>query len=242
MPRIVLMLALAVFACGNASAQGESADTQSVVVEMNDKTTLVLEDDGSVNGRRLYTLGQELVALDETIQQWKAETETGSQALNGLFSGLKNRGGAKPSKPPVQPKEREEILESVLAVMEQNRADAAEELQEAWKLANGRSWGSPDEHLQSARKSIDSVRGTLEKSMPTSLYCRTEIKSSSEPSNIHYMPEGIFRSGGEDWMSYTPGAKIKIGNYRFRVSGEGAVFNQKVTILQDPFVHIIQPL
>jgi hypothetical protein len=62
-----------------------------------------------------------------------------------------------------------------------------------------------------------------------------------EDSHLHYLPEGIYRDGGEDWISYTQGAKMKIGNYRFRVSNQGKPFDEKVTILQDPFVHVIQP-
>ena len=242
MPRIALMLALTLLASGNAAAQPDTATAPSVAVELNDKSTLVLEDDGSENGQRLYALGQELRALDEDIRQWKQQAAAAADALNtgsGSDKGVqKDRSPASAGPTP----EDVEILQSMLTVMEQNRADAAEELQEAWKLSSSRSWGSPAEHLESAQDSIQSVRGALDKSMPSSLYCRTEIKSASEPSSIHYMPEGVFRSGGEDWLSYTPGTKIKIGNYRFRVSGGGEAFNQKVTILQDPFVHVIQPL
>lgn len=238
MPRTALMLALILLASGDAAAQSNIDETQSVTVTLNDKSTLVLENDGTENGQRLYVLGQELRALDKEIKRWKAQAKAAGgvseQDPTTRKSGLPKSAAPEP--------DNAEIMSSMLAVMEQNRADAAEELQEAWKLSSSRSWGSPAEHLESAQENIQSVRGVLDKSMPTSLYCRTEIKSASEPSHIHYMPEGVFRSGGEDWMSYTPGAKIKIGNYRFRVSGEGAVFNQKVTILQDPFVHVIQPL
>ncbi|WP_226660738.1 hypothetical protein [Microbulbifer aggregans] len=237
MPRTALMLALILLASGDAAAQSNIDETQSVTVTLNDKSTLVLEDDGTKNGQRLYVLGEELRALDKEIERLKAQ----ANAARGVSEQdpATPKSGLPKSAAPV---DNTEIMSSLLAVMEQNRADAAEELQEAWKLSSSRSWGSPAEHLESAQENIQSVRGVLDKSMPTSLYCRTEIKSASEPSHIHYMPEGVFRSGGEDWMSYTPGAKIKIGNYRFRVSGEGAVFNQKVTILQDPFVHVIQPL
>ena len=238
MPRIALTLTLILLASANAGAQSNTTETPSVAVELNDNSTLVLENDGTESGQRLYALGQELRALDQEIQQWKEQADAASRALN--TPPVKDKNGIPKSTAPLQ--EDVEILQSMLTVMQQNRADAAEELQEAWKLSNSRSWGSPAEHLDSAQDSIQSVRGALDKSMPTSLYCRTQIKSASEPSSIHYMPEGIFRSGGEDWVSYTPGTKIKIGNYRFRVSGEGEAFNQKVTILQDPFVHVIQPL
>ena len=238
MPRVALMLTLILFTSGNAGAQSNTTETPSVAVELNDKSTLVLENDGTENGQRLYALGRDLRALDGDIRALKEQADAASQALTA--APVNDKSGFPKSAGPT--KEDVEILQNMLTVMQQNRADAAEELQEAWKLSNSRSWGSPGEHLDSAQDSIQSVRGALEKSMPTSLYCRTEIKSASEPSSIHYMPEGIFRSGGEDWVSYTPGTKIKIGNYRFRVSGEGEAFNQKVTILQDPFVHVIQPL
>ncbi|MBB5210117.1 hypothetical protein [Microbulbifer hydrolyticus] len=237
MPRITLIVTLALFVGGEVGAQTNIDETRTVIVELdNDK--LILENDGTENGKRLYALGRELRALDEDIRQLKEQADM----MPVTPSPPPESNNKNAPKPPTVKNENIEILHSVLAVMEQNRADAAEELREAWKLSNSRSWGSPAEHLESAQDNIQSARGALDKSMPSSLYCRTKIQSTREPSNIHYMPEGDFRSGGEDWVSYTVGAKIKIGNYRFRVSGDDAVFDQKVTILQDPFVHVIQPL
>lgn len=239
MTRKALTVALILLASNSTIAQPATATSAQIVIPLDGKT-LVLEDNGTESGKRLYELGKTLRALDNDIQRWKQQPVMlpNAEAADAMSPGRKNHRPAQDA----SAQDALEIRRSMLTVMEQNRADALEEIEAAWDLSHSRSWGSPTEHLNSAQEEMESIRSVMEKSMPSSLYCLTEIKSSYEPSHIHYMPEGAFRSGGKDWVSYTPGTKIKIGNYRFRVSGDGEVFNQKVTILQDPFVHVIQPL
>ncbi|MFI2812218.1 hypothetical protein [Microbulbifer sp. M83] len=216
MPRIVLTL-LAVLLAGGCSNTSEIEPLiptyPKITIERDSAPPLVIENDGSPNSQKLFFMANEVIALDEEIEQWRQRTQ-GDPA----------------------------VLQLMVDTISQNRADAAAQLESAWQAANSRSWASLSEHIESADKNIQSARGAIDSDVPDSAYCRTQISAASEGSYMHYMPEGAFRAGGEDWTSYTPGSKIKIGNYRFRVSGNDQVFNEKITILQDPFIHVIQPL
>lgn len=207
-----MIICTLVTSCNTTEPKQDLPDYPLVVIERSGQQPLVIENDGSPSRQALFDQAQQLRNLDNEIKQWQQHSEGDST-----------------------------VLKSMINVMIQNREDAIEELEKAWIATNSRSWGSVSEHVESANRNIESVRSALGDKVPGSIYCQTQISSINEDSYIHYLPEGVYRDGGEDWISYTQGAKIKIGNYRFRVSSQDKLFDEKVTILQDPFVHVIQP-
>jgi len=198
--------------CNTTEPKQDLPNYPQVVIERSGQQPLVIEDDGSPTRHALFNQAKQIEELDEEIKQWQQHAEGDST-----------------------------VLKSMINVMIQNREDAIEELENAWIATNSRSLGSASEHVESANRNIESVRSAMGGTVPGSIYCKTQISSIKQDSYIHYLPEGVYRDGSEDWISYTQGAKMKIGNYRFRVSSQDKLFDEKVTILQDPFVHIIQP-
>lgn len=198
--------------CVTNEPKQEAPDYPQVVIERSGQKPLVIEDDGTPSRQALFNQAKELEELDGEIKRWQQSTEGDST-----------------------------VLKNMIDVMIQNREDAVAELENAWLATNSRSWGSASEHVESANRNIESVRSAMGGSVPGSIYCQTQISSIIEDSHLHYLPEGVYRDGSEDWISYTQGARMKIGNYRFLVSNQGEPFDEKVTILQDPFVHVIQP-
>ncbi len=206
------LLTIFISACASTPAPPPEPDYPSVSLSRPGQPPLVIEDDGTPARHALYQQALELQSLDAEMDRWR----------NGPNAG-------------------DEVHQQMLAVMMQNRDDALGALEQGWLAAGSRSWESAAGYAVEAGKDIQSSQQAITSGVPSSLFCSTQISSTSSASRLHYLPEGIYREGGEDWMSYTPGAKIKIGNYRFRVASGDEVYLEKVTILQDPFVHQIQP-
>lgn len=208
---LLISASLILCSCSSTAPAPQQPEYPGITLTSSDGTPLTIEDDGSPQRHQLYVLAGELQQMDARIQQWQ------------------------------QSHDDSEVANRMLEVMQQNRADAARQLEDAWAASSSRSWTSVSENAAAADNNIQSVKSAMTGTLPGSLYCSTNITSASADSYLHYLPEGVYRDGGEDWISYTPGSKIKIGNYRFKVSGGQQEYNEKVTIMQDPFVHLLQP-
>lgn len=133
-----------------------------------------------------------------------------------------------------------EVIALMEAVALQNREDAIDELQKALVIASSTS-GPLDFLFGDAEKKVDETLEVLGTDPPASVWCKTEITAVPENSFIHYMTEGDFIDGLEEWSSYTIGELLRIGRYRFRVSGTNIDYKERVLVIADPLVKQLQP-
>lgn len=134
-----------------------------------------------------------------------------------------------------------EVIAAMERVALETREDAVEELEKALAIAESTS-GPLDFLFRDADEKLDDTREVLAASPPASVWCRSEITAVPDGAFIHYMAEGDFADGRREWSSYSPGALLRIGRYRFRVTqGEEHDYDEVVTVVADPTVARLQP-
>jgi hypothetical protein len=115
------------------------------------------------------------------------------------------------------------------------------DLKQAYKIASMTSGPLPTKLVSSAASLGRSASAVLGAGTPPDTNRVTTFVTSSVPPpyDLFYLPFLKYRNKVWDWSSHTPGEKLDIGAYYFRVRAGGKEFDELVVVFDEPTKRVI---
>jgi hypothetical protein len=194
---------------------GVACSADSIVLKRPDGTTFSFPLSGPQYDPRAEKLVREIQELDKLIEQ-------------------SSKGAPR------------DVAIALRQIASEYRKEAVDNLELAVETAQQTSSLQLDSKL--IGKAADGVKGfrqLVNSPTPNSLRVKTQISTTISDAQIHYLGKADHELQLFHWSSYTPGDRLVIGRYVFRVQSEalpGGSFQEEVRIFSDPAMQVLSPI
>jgi hypothetical protein len=212
---LALMLSTAVIVFRTDDLRAQGNDFASISLDRPDGSSVAVPLEGPLQNDTAELIAREIQAIDKIIASRNASPKS-------------------------------EVDSAVLEVAHESRNDALKQLDLALRIAQQTSSGQLDGGLlRKAKQYSEDANETLLSQVPSFLFVTTQITTSVADATMHYISKGDYDAKRHSWMSYSPGDKIRIGRYVFRVEPSDPVadiYEELVLVVKDPTQRTLRPI